>query len=179
MEPFRITELVEKNILLNKRFAENKSIKLGYQPEGNYTVLADHNMVSLILRNLISNAIKFTRQGGEINIFSRGLDADFVEVSVVDNGIGISEEIKNQLFNKHRHTSTYGTNYEKGSGLGLMLCSEFVEQNGGSISVDSTVGEGSVFRFTLKRHKKEKLKEQSVNILSANTVRSEYSEPVG
>ncbi|HBL73997.1 MAG TPA: hypothetical protein DD458_02110 [Prolixibacteraceae bacterium] len=154
MEPLRIGELIESNILLNKRFAENKNIKLVHQPGGNFIVLADQNMASLILRNLISNAIKFTRNGGEINILSRAVDNGFVELSVVDNGVGISEEMKNQIFNKHRHTSTYGTNNEKGSGLGLMLCSEFVEQNGGTISVDSTVGEGSVFRFTLKRYKK-------------------------
>ena len=155
MEPFRINEVIESNILFNKRFAENKNIKLVHQPNGNFVALADHNMVSLILRNLVSNAIKFTRPGGQINILSRGVNADFVEVSVVDNGIGISEEMKNHIFDKHRHTSTYGTNNEKGSGLGLMLCSEFVEQNGGAISVESTVGEGSVFRFTLKCHKKE------------------------
>ncbi|MDX9882015.1 MAG: tetratricopeptide repeat-containing sensor histidine kinase [Prolixibacteraceae bacterium] len=151
-EPLRISELIENNILLNKRFAENKNIKIGYQPEGNYIVLADQNMVSLILRNLFSNAIKFTRPGGEVNIMLQLADDNFVEISVADNGVGIPDELKDQLFNKHRHTSTYGTNYEKGSGLGLMLCSSFVEQNGGDISVESVVGEGSTFRFTLKRY---------------------------
>ena len=156
-EPLQVAELIENNILLNKRFAENKNIKLSSQTESGLVALADQNMVSLVLRNLLSNAVKFTRQGGEVNVASRAIDPHFVEISVADNGVGIPDEIKGQLFNQHRHTSTYGTNYEKGSGLGLMLCSEFVKQNGGSISVESVVDGGSIFRFTLKRYKKQEI----------------------
>lgn len=156
MEPLQINELIENNILINSRFSENKNISLTRQFEGNLTVFADHNMIALVLRNLISNAIKFTRKGGLIQVTTSKKDNNLVEISVIDNGIGISDELKNHLFDKHRHISTYGTNQEKGSGLGLMLCSEFVELNGGTISVESKLNEGSTFRFTLKNNRSQK-----------------------
>jgi len=157
MEPFRINEMIDSSILLNSRLAENKKIKLATFFSGNFTVFADQNMVALILRNLLSNAIKFTPQGGNVQVISKKKDDDFIEISVIDDGIGIPDDMKKHLFDKHWHTFTYGTNNEKGSGLGLMLCSEFIEQNRGTISVESTPGKGSIFRFTLKRHKSSKL----------------------
>lgn len=156
MEAFRINNVIDSSVMLHSRFSENKNIKISTSAEGNFIVFADQNMVALILRNLISNSIKFTPEGGSIQIITKKLNNDFIEISVVDNGVGIPDEMKQHLFDKHRHTSTYGTNCEKGSGLGLMLCSEFVEQNGGIISMESTVGEGSTFRFTLKLYQSSK-----------------------
>jgi len=153
-EHFQVNEVVESNILLNSRFSENKKIKLNFLPENNYTVFADQNMVSLVFRNLISNAIKFTPENGRIDIVIKKRDSEFIEVSVIDNGVGIPGNMIHQLFDKHHPVSTYGTNNEKGSGLGLILCSEFVEKNGGMITVNSTAGKGSTFRFTLKLYKK-------------------------
>ena len=153
-EVFQINELIKNTILINSRFSENKKIKLILHSDQNLTVYADQNMVALVLRNLISNAIKFTQQGGVIQISAEKKDDKYAEISVKDNGIGISDELKDHLFDKHRHISTYGTNHEKGSGLGLMLSAEFIELNGGTISVESKVNEGSTFRFTLKLYKK-------------------------
>ena len=120
---------------------------------------ADQNMVALILRNLVSKCYKIYTSGWKYRgLYQRKKDDDFIEISVVDNGVGIPDDMKEHLFDKHRHASTYGTNHEKGSGLGLMLCSEFVERNGGTISVESIPGKGSIFCFTLRRYKPSKPK---------------------
>jgi signal transduction histidine kinase len=104
-------------------------------------------MINLVLRNLISNAIKFTPEEGLISI-----DAiqkkDHIEISVADNGMGIKPEILADLF-ANKFISTSGTSREAGSGLGLMLCKDFLRKNGGDIAVQSELGKGSVFSFTL------------------------------
>lgn len=144
--------LVDNNILLNSRLAERKQIVLKSEVPAGIQLMADHNMVNLILRNLISNAIKFTRKNGEVVVSARERD-DFIEISVADNGVGIPAENIPALFQEVNHISTYGTGNEKGSGIGLVLCREFVEMNGGTISVDSKVNEGSTFTFTLLKYK--------------------------
>ena len=141
---------INNNILLNSRFSEGKRIKLTASLNGNKEVYADQNMVNLILRNLISNSIKFTPESGEVNVKTAD-HGEFVEISVVDNGVGIPPNDIPRLFEKENHVSTYGTNHEKGSGLGLLLCKEFVDKNGGKIWVDSKVGKGSTFSFTLRK----------------------------
>jgi signal transduction histidine kinase len=100
------------------------------------------------LRNLISNAIKFTKSGGNLNIVVIS-DKNQVVISISDNGIGINEEKLKTLFNIASNTTSLGTANEKGSGLGLVLCKEFVEKQGGKIWVESEVGKGSDFKFTL------------------------------
>ncbi|MDZ7777048.1 MAG: ATP-binding protein [Bacteroidales bacterium] len=102
------------------------------------------------MRNLISNAIKFTRQGGEIKI-SAEKSAKEILVSVSDNGIGIAPGRIEKLFRIDENDSTPGTNKEKGTGLGLILCKEFVEKHGGRIWVESVENKGTVFTFTLPR----------------------------
>ena len=118
---------------------------------------ADIESIKSVVRNLLSNAIKFTGSGGAITIFAEEWK-DFVEIAVRDTGVGMSKEIKEKIFDLSTRHSTPGTDREKGTGLGLILCKEFVERNSGDISVSSTPGEGSTFRFTLQKAKNAKLK---------------------
>ncbi|MBX2969713.1 MAG: tetratricopeptide repeat protein [Cyclobacteriaceae bacterium] len=111
---------------------------------------ADSNTINLVIRNLISNALKFTNEGGEIKLASEEKDNMWV-VSVSDNGVGIKPEVLDMLFDKINPYSTRGTANEKGTGLGLILCKEFVEKNNGKIWVESTEGNGSTFWFTLPK----------------------------
>ena len=113
---------------------------------------ADPNILSLVLRNLILNAIKFTESGGKIEVNAHPNGNEIV-VSVSDNGIGIKPEAKQSLFEKTSSYSTHGTANEKGTGLGLILCREFVEKNGGKIWMESELGKGSTFFFTLPKQK--------------------------
>lgn len=128
--------------------AINKEINIVNNVENNLFVNADINMFDTILRNLISNAIKFTEPKGEIQIFS-SIDKNFVEISVKDNGIGISKSDVKKLFSIDVKNSNIGTANEQGSGLGLILCKDFVERHGGKIWVQSTINKGSEFTFTL------------------------------
>ena len=105
-------------------------------------------MLRTVLRNLISNAIKFTNTGGHVNIKSI-LKNNHVEISISDNGIGMNEEKHKFLFEIISNTTTLGTANENGSGLGLVLCKEFVNKNGGTIWAESEEGKGSCFKFTL------------------------------
>ncbi|NJK86274.1 MAG: hypothetical protein HC906_10180 [Bacteroidales bacterium] len=110
------------------------------------------------MRNLIANAIKFSHPESEIYINAQkevNLGYEYIRISVIDKGIGISPEDLEKLFNPESHFSSYGTSNEKGSGLGLKICKEFIEINKGEISVESNPGEGSVFSFTLPVEKPE------------------------
>ncbi len=125
-----------------------KNIKVSYEINGNVQIFADKNMLSTVLQNLVANAIKFTRESGIVRIIATQISND-VQISVVDNGIGIKNENIDKLFNLNENISTKGTNNERGTGLGLILCKEFVEKHGGKIWVESEVGRGSVFKFTI------------------------------
>ncbi len=111
-------------------------------------VFVDRNLVKTIFRNLISNAVKFTEENGKIDISTKGIE-DKVQISIKDSGIGISKEDISKLFKIDVSNKEIGNSKEKGTGLGLILCKEFVEKHGGEISVQSTLGEGTTFRFTL------------------------------
>ncbi|MFO7672556.1 MAG: tetratricopeptide repeat-containing sensor histidine kinase [Lutibacter sp.] len=128
--------------------AINKDISILNKVDKNIHVNADENMLDTILRNLVSNAIKFTQPKGEIQIYS-SLKKDLVEVTVMDNGIGMTEAEIADIFNISEISSTLGTSNEQGSGLGLILCKDFVENHSGKIWVESEVNEGSEFKFTL------------------------------
>ena len=135
--------------LLNQTFI-NKLITIKNKIPKNIEVNADKDMLATILRNLISNAIKFTHKGGIIEIGVETRHAlSLTEIYVKDNGVGIEKEIQTKLFKITETTSTKGTENEKGTGLGLILCKEFVEKHGGEIWVESEVGKGSKFIFTL------------------------------
>ena len=107
---------------------------------------ADKNMTATILRNLISNAVKYTHPGGEINISSQSL-TDKLIFCVSDNGIGIKPEALDRLFKIGESYTQKGTKNEEGTGLGLILCKEFIEKHGGKIWIESEVGKGSKFYF--------------------------------
>jgi hypothetical protein len=109
----------------------------------------DIDMVKTIVRNLLSNAIKFSYENGNI-ILSSKTEGDFVIVSVQDAGKGIKKEDQDKLLKQNTHFTTYGTNNEKGSGLGLMLCKDFIEQHGGKLWFESEEGKGTTFHFSLK-----------------------------
>ena len=110
--------------------------------------LGDSNMFQLVLRNLISNAIKFTPDFGTITIWSE-LAGNYVWICVTDSGIGMTEEQCQRLFSSGNFHSTLGTNNEKGTGLGLLLCKEFIEKSKGSLKVESRINKGTTFRFSL------------------------------
>ena len=128
--------------------AIDKDITILNTVEKNIFVKADENMLDTILRNLISNAIKFTPPKGKIQIFST-LKDDFIEVAVKDNGVGIVESALKDIFSVGELNSSLGTSNEQGSGLGLILCKDFVESHGGKIWVESEVNKGSEFKFTI------------------------------
>ncbi len=140
---------------LLKQSAEKKSIKLINQLALNIHVEADGDMLATIIRNLLSNAIKYTRKSGEITIKTFLVpdenNIQYMGISVSDTGVGIPKEIQSKLFDVGETISTKGTENEKGTGLGLILCKEFVEKHGGKIWVESEVGKGSTFCFTIPK----------------------------
>lgn len=146
---FYLNKSVQKTYdLLNAR-ASGKLIDIQINVDKNIIVFADENMLDFVFRNLLSNALKFTNPGGKIEINALLVDS-FVEVSVSDNGVGINEEDQSKLFRTDFHLTKPGTFKEEGTGLGLILCKEFVEKNGGKIWVESKQNQGTEFKFTLQ-----------------------------
>ena len=143
-----LNELIIQNISLLSIEASKKSIEIQFDGKVNYEVYVDYDMINLVIRNLLSNAIKFTKSQGLITI-SLFQQNDFVEVAIEDNGVGMSKEVADTLFLANNFHSTQGTNNEKGSGLGLVLCKDFVNRNGGTIRVESQQGIGSKFIFSV------------------------------
>ena len=123
-------------------------------PEKSIKVFADSNMLLLIFRNLLTNAIKFSKTGGAIYILRAGIDSNFITLGIKDEGIGIEPERVRYIFQPGKQETTPGTKGEKGSGLGLMLCKEFIEMHNGKIWVESSVGKGSVFWITIPLNEK-------------------------
>jgi signal transduction histidine kinase len=149
-ETVSITELVEENIELLKSQANDKDITLVNSTDSAGRVLSDRNMLATVIRNLISNAIKFTNRGGEIVLTSSADETQgAIIVSVTDTGVGMSEEILASIFDIGAYHTTLGTEKEKGTGLGLPLCKEFIEKNDGRIWVESELGHGCRFSFEL------------------------------
>jgi signal transduction histidine kinase/ligand-binding sensor domain-containing protein len=148
LENVNVKEVCSQMLLLLNDQGRKKNVDIQIFGDDDVVVQADQFMLKTIVRNLLSNAIKFTGIGGQINISVREI-ADEVVVSVVDNGVGIDEENLKKLWDITGQTSRAGTNNEQGSGLGLLLCKEFLEKQGGRIWVESEVGKGSDFSFTL------------------------------
>ena len=145
-----LKKIVDNTIDLLMMNIENKKIKIYIKIEEQCTVFADENMISTVIRNLVSNAIKFSNPEGSITIRTETKEKE-VEVSIIDTGVGMKQEDKDKLFRIDLHHTTPGTSDEKGSGLGLILCKEFVEKNGGTIRVESDLNKGSAFKFTLPK----------------------------
>jgi signal transduction histidine kinase len=146
-ENMNLNEIVQNAINLLKPMADQKNIRLVDQLSNSAIIYGNRNMIELVVRNLLSNAIKFTQSMGEV-IINCELNASYVTISIRDTGIGIPHDQLSKLFGT-KNFSTRGTANEKGSGLGLILCREFVEKNGGTIWVRSTEKKGSSFYFTL------------------------------
>lgn len=147
-EKVNLFNIIDSMFELCEAAADKKGIELTSYVTEKAVVYADLNMVATIFRNLISNAIKFTKKEGRITV-SSDIDGDFVKLYIADSGVGIKEEDINKLFKIDSTFTTRGTENEKGTGLGLILCKEFVEKNGGTITVSSEYGKGSVFVVTL------------------------------
>jgi len=127
--------------------ASRKRIKININVNKSILIYYDEDMLKLVLRNLISNAIKFTNYEGLI-IINSSCDQEYVYIEIIDNGVGIEQERLENIFSS-LHSSTGGTLGEKGTGLGLMLCKEIIEKHGGEISVSSKISEGSKFNFSI------------------------------
>ncbi len=149
---FQLDFVVKNCVSTLSLISENKQIQIIDEVPNGFEVWADANMVTTIVRNLISNALKFTPEGGKITIKSIE-DGDFARISVSDTGVGISPENQKKLFRIDSAFTTKGTSNEAGTGLGLILCQEFVERLGGEISVESELGQGTTFIFTLALRK--------------------------
>lgn len=144
----KIHSLVNNIFQLLKSNAQHKEIELINSTDENHIAFADENMIYSVLNNLTSNAIKFTRVGGRIEVSSE-IKGEEIVVTVKDNGVGIDEENLKNLFELDKSFTTPGTQNEKGSGLGIILCRDFIKKHGGKIWVESKVGEGTSFYFTL------------------------------
>ena len=149
-KPILLEQVALKAIQGLQDNADQKNIELINDIGTNIILTADENMLSAILRNLISNAIKFTPKNGKIRVTADIRDTD-VEISISDNGVGMTQESVNKLFRIETSFSTIGTDKEKGSGLGLILCKEFVRKHGGKIRVESEAGKGSIFTFSIQK----------------------------
>lgn len=143
-----VSDLIDETMELQGRVAAEKSITLSLKVTKGATVFADKNTISTCLRNLMSNAIKFTESRGNI-LVSTSSEKDFTLIQIRDDGVGMDERAIDNLFRIDKKQSTLGTNREKGSGLGLMLCKEFVELNSGTLRVSSEPGKGSTFTIAL------------------------------
>jgi signal transduction histidine kinase len=147
-EYFEIDEAISKTLSLFWEVAEQKSIKIEKNLIAGKVVYADKEMIRTVLRNLISNAIKFTRNGGLIKVQTK-VNQNKVEISVKDSGVGLSESAIDKLFRLDENISSPGTLKEQGTGLGLILCKEFIDKHNERIWLESEPGKGAVFYFTL------------------------------
>ncbi|MBN2611697.1 MAG: hypothetical protein JXB00_09090 [Bacteroidales bacterium] len=143
-----IRNLITENLKLYHEIARKKGVELKFNKIDAEYVFADYEMINTVMRNLVTNAIKFSLESGTVEI-SVSKEKNLARISVTDNGIGMESQYLEHLFSLEYNESRPGTNDERGSGLGLILCKEFVEKNGGAITVQSVVGKGSTFSFTL------------------------------
>jgi len=144
--------VIDLNMMLLGTVAFNKGIKLHNEVNQSIHVYADEDMLHTVIRNLVSNAIKFTAMGGEIVISATSQSVGnmpYLEVAVADTGVGISPNELAKLFRLDIYHTTLGTAQEKGTGLGLVMCKEMIEQNLGQIWIESEINQGTVVKFTI------------------------------
>jgi signal transduction histidine kinase len=154
-----ITSFAPESFLLMPKMAESmqtvlesvmkKQIQIIYEIPDNLEVYADGNMLGSTIRNLASNAVKFTPQGGKVTITAKQLPGNAVEISISDTGIGMNKRMIDNLFSLDEQTNRKGTEGEPSTGLGLIICKDFVEKHGGKIWAESEKAKGSTFHFTL------------------------------
>ncbi|MDJ1468608.1 HAMP domain-containing sensor histidine kinase [Cytophagaceae bacterium DM2B3-1] len=148
--PVDLYNLTNESVAQIATMAADKAIVIKNQVSPRTYAFADDQMIMMVLRNLLVNAIKFTNQSGTVKIQAKETP-DQVEISVIDNGIGMDADTTDKLFQLGNHFTTLGTSNEKGSGLGLILCMELLEKNNGTIRVTSEQGKGSIFTFSLPK----------------------------
>jgi PAS domain S-box-containing protein len=163
-EVFALSKLINESIRTSVDQASLKDIDVEVNVYDKMFVYADIHMVETICRNLTSNAVKYTPRGGSIRVTSELSDSNFVAISVTDTGIGMDQEIIDGLFAVEHSSKRNGTEGEPSSGLGLLLCKDFIEKNRGLLTVQSNPGEGSTFTFTLPLFFSKKIEEESVNL---------------
>jgi len=154
-KPIELRGLAQATMEVLGQTATQKEIALSNTIPADLWVQADPHMLETVIRNLMGNALKFTPRGGQVTLAARDESAnghsDFVMVSVNDTGVGMSQADVAELFRIDAHHSMPGTEEEQGSGLGLIICKEMVEQNGGKIWVESELGKGTTMQFTVPR----------------------------
>jgi signal transduction histidine kinase/ligand-binding sensor domain-containing protein len=148
-EKFNLKKIIEACIDVLSEYALKKRIEIAIIIPDEIEVSADNHMFDTVIRNLVSNAIKFTPAGGKISVTADCKSDHSIEVEIIDSGIGMPPELKNKLFMLNEKTSRKGTEGEPSTGLGLLLCKEFIEKHGGKIWVESEEGKGSIFKFNL------------------------------
>ena len=148
----RVTETIQSVLDLLKSHARDKGIVMQTDVSEEAVVYADSRMFETVLRNLVSNAVKYTPYGGKISISTQDQN-EVIQFGVEDTGVGMDEEQVTNLFNIDKKASRPGTNNELGTGFGLILCREFVKKNGGELSVESSSGKGSTFSFTVPKRR--------------------------
>jgi len=148
-QTFFLKEVITECIKILTESARNKSIEIRVDMQQEQEVFADTNMLQTVIRNLVSNAMKFTPKGGKIIIYAKDANEKSVEIAIKDTGIGMNAAIIDKLFRLDMQTNRLGTEGEPSTGLGLILCKEFIEKHGGKIWVESEEGKGSSFYFTI------------------------------
>lgn len=149
-EKLEMADLTGKTIVLLENLASKKSIKISNNVDSSHSMLGDKIMISSVMQNLISNAIKFTKRNGSIIVSSEAENGRIV-INIKDDGVGISKENLQKLFKLDEHLTTIGTANEAGTGLGLILCRELLEKNNGKIWAESIEGLGTTFSFSLEK----------------------------
>ncbi len=129
--------------------ARSKNVELCFNVPENIVLFSDLNMVDTIIRNLVSNAIKFTPHGGKVEIKAKTTSLNHVEISVKDTGIGMDKKLLNNLFCINESHGRSGTEGEPSTGMGLYICRDYIESLGGTIHIESEEGKGTVFFFTI------------------------------
>jgi len=150
-EKLKLKEKIEACVEVLSEYARKKKIKISVSIPDDLEVFADNHMFDTLVRNLVSNAIKFTPPGGKVNVTAGYNNEHSIEVKISDSGIGMTPELKGKLFRMNEKINRQGTAGESSTGLGLLLCKEFIEKHGGKIEVESEAGRGSIFSFTLKQ----------------------------
>lgn len=160
LEDLNLNTLFESTLNLEKNIAARKDISLDYHFNPSASIYADADMMQLILRNIIGNAIKFTNKGGHIMVSAEALETECL-ISVRDNGVGMSPEKQQSVFSLNVESS-FGTNNEKGAGLGLMLCVEFIKAQNGKIWLESEPGQGTCFYISVPLFDKNKVRQPNL-----------------
>jgi signal transduction histidine kinase len=150
---FSLSDMIAKNVETMRERSQQKGITIINKVIGSVDAYLDEKMIYSVLLNLLSNAVKFTHRNGMVTINTKKIDHQMVEISISDTGVGIQKSIIEKLFKVGEKTGNKGTEGELTTGLGLLLCKEFVERHGGIIWVESEEGIGSTFYFTLPSHK--------------------------